>query len=144
MISETHIKAYCKDDISLIENYDKAIKDKTQTWVCHHRREAELPPKVLKEIGEYYNISAAELIFLTKAEHNKLHNKQKPQNAKGFKHSESCKSKHSIRSSKSFWINNGKEEKFVQNMIDGYSLGRLKGKKRPLQSLAMKRWHQSN
>lgn len=24
---------------NLIENYDKAIADKTQTWICHHRLE---------------------------------------------------------------------------------------------------------
>jgi len=29
MINEYCIKQYCKDDISLIENYDKAIVDKT-------------------------------------------------------------------------------------------------------------------
>lgn len=29
---------YCREDISLIENYDKAIADKSKKrWVCHHR-----------------------------------------------------------------------------------------------------------
>ena len=38
MINEKRAKSYCKDDISLIENYDKAIADNTQVWHCHHRR----------------------------------------------------------------------------------------------------------
>ena len=29
MISETQVKRYCSEDISKIENYDKAINDKT-------------------------------------------------------------------------------------------------------------------
>ena len=73
MISKRSAKAYCKDDISLIENYDKAIADNTQTWDCHHRRETIFTPKDLMEIGEYYNRPACELIFLTKSEHMRLH-----------------------------------------------------------------------
>ena len=73
MINEKLVYAYCKDDISLIENYDKAIADDTQTWHCHHRRETIFSKKDLIEIGEYYNRPAYELIFLTKSEHNRLH-----------------------------------------------------------------------
>ena len=36
MISESY-KKYCCEDPSLIENYDKAIADTTQTWEIHHR-----------------------------------------------------------------------------------------------------------
>ena len=74
MISEKIAKSYCKDDISLIENYDKAIADKSRVWHCHHRRETIFSRKDLKEIGEYYNRPACELIFLTPNEHHKLHN----------------------------------------------------------------------
>lgn len=35
-------KKYCCEDISLIENYEKAVNDKTQTWCCHHKLEIEL------------------------------------------------------------------------------------------------------
>ena len=73
MISEKIAKSYCKDDISLIENYDKAIADKTQVWQCHHRRETIFSKYDLIEIGEYYNRPACELIFLTPLEHNRLH-----------------------------------------------------------------------
>ena len=51
MISKRSAKAYCRDDISLIENYDKAIADKTQVWDCHHRRETIYSVKELIEIG---------------------------------------------------------------------------------------------
>ena len=73
MISEERAKSYCKEDISLIENYDKAAADKTQIWHCHHRRETVMSRKDLIEISEYYNRPAIELIFLTKSEHNRLH-----------------------------------------------------------------------
>ena len=73
MISKRSAKAYCRDDISLIENYDKAIADTTQLWHCHHRRETIYSAKELIEIGEYYNRPACELIFLTPLEHHRLH-----------------------------------------------------------------------
>ena len=73
MISENIAKSYCKDDISLIENYDKAIADKSLVWHCHHRRETIYSRSGLKEIGEYYNRPACELIFLTPLEHIRLH-----------------------------------------------------------------------
>ena len=109
MICEKLVYAYCREDISLIENYENAINDKTQTWHCHHRRETIFSKKDLIEIGEYYNRPACELIFLTKSEHIKLHhlgkplsedtrrklseaNKGKPSWMKGKHHSEeSCK-----------------------------------------------------
>lgn len=77
MITEKTINYYCSDDISKIENYDKAIADKTQTWDCHHR--AEILPcgrytiNDLKKFNLYYNRPANELIFLIKAEHRRLH-----------------------------------------------------------------------
>ena len=73
MICEERAKSYCKDDISLIENYDKAVSDTTQMWHCHHRRETIFSKSDLIEIGEYYNRPTCELIFLTSLEHNRLH-----------------------------------------------------------------------
>lgn len=78
MISE-NAKQYCKDDISKIENYDKAIADKTKTWVCHHRLELTLDgefahtPKELIRMNMYYKRPYFELIFLTRTEHEALH-----------------------------------------------------------------------
>jgi len=79
MINIRLIKKYCKDDISLIENYDKAVTDKTQTWHCHHRLETELnvSRQQLIDIGRYFNVPTNELIFLTSKEHHKIHFKDK-------------------------------------------------------------------
>ena len=92
MINEYFVKSYCKDDISLIENYDKAISDSNQTWHCHHRREITTPKKQLLEIGEYFNRPAEELVFLTPFEHMSLHNKNN-KNFFGRHHTEYAKRK---------------------------------------------------
>ena len=82
MINEKNAKRFCNEDISLIENYDKAIADNTHTWHCHHRNEIKILPsgmsvlcsrKELKDNGRYYNCPANELIFLTQSEHRRLH-----------------------------------------------------------------------
>lgn len=78
MISKT-IQRLCSEDISLIENYDKAISDETQIWDCHHRLEIDmnLSFKQLKEKNLYWERPASELIFLTPKEHRSLHHKDK-------------------------------------------------------------------
>ena len=79
MINEKYAKSYCCEDLSLIENYDKAISDTTQTWDCHHRGEilpcGRFSRDDLKKFGLYYNRPASELIFLTLSEHTRLHAK---------------------------------------------------------------------
>lgn len=126
MISENYAKAFCKDDISLIENYDKAIADDTQTWHCHHRRETIFSKADLIEIGEYYNRPACELIFLTPLEHIRLHHLGKHHSAethqkmseahKGKNHSDETRQKmseahkgkhHSAETCKKIAVNNG-------------------------------------
>lgn len=86
MINEMNANAFCKEDISKIENYDKAINDTTQTWDCHHKEEIRILPsgmtvyrsrEELIENGRYYHCPANELIFLTKSEHQRLHKKDK-------------------------------------------------------------------
>ena len=93
MIDKKNAIKYCKDDISLIENYDKAFSDTTQMWHCHHRRETIFSRKDLIEIGEYYNRPACELIFLTKSEHMRLHHLGKPSWMKGKHFSEEARKK---------------------------------------------------
>ena len=113
MISKKYTKMLCKDDISKMENYDKAIADTTQTWVLHHRDECKILPSgikiirtsaELKENGRYYNCPANELIFLTPSEHTSLHNMFRPEiteetrrkmseTRKGLKHSEETRRK---------------------------------------------------
>ena len=79
MINVYLAKKFCKEDLSKIENYDKAISDKTQTWHCHHRTEIwwNCSKKDLIENECYYGRKACELIFLTPTEHKSLHSKGK-------------------------------------------------------------------
>lgn len=78
------IKYVCKDDPSLIENYDKAINDDTQVWVLHHRLELTLDGEYahskeeLKRLDMYYNRPYYELIFLPDKIHRKMHIKTRP------------------------------------------------------------------
>ena len=97
MFSSSMVKRYCKDDISLIENYEQAKNDESQIWICHHRDEVKTLPsglrvvrttKELKENGRYYNCPANELIFLTLSEHSSLHAKVQTR-----KHSEKTRKK---------------------------------------------------
>lgn len=94
MISKS-IKNFCKKYWE-IENYVEAVNDTTQTWHCHHIDEIRTLPsgmtvirsaQDLKDAGRYYDCPANELIFLTAAEHRKIH---KP---KGSKLSEETKQK---------------------------------------------------
>lgn len=93
MICIRHTKKFCKDDITKIENYDKAIAD-DKTWCIHHRlethkykdrnrkewvkRDEDVSKEMLQAFGLYYNRPAEELIFMTKREHSILHRKGKP------------------------------------------------------------------
>ena len=82
MINEYCAKAYCCEDLSLIENYELAINDTTQTWDCHHRGEilpcGRFSADDLNKFGLYYNRPASELIFLSHSEHRSLHAKGVP------------------------------------------------------------------
>lgn len=72
-------RMYCRDDLSLVENYDKAKPDGFKGWHMHHRLELTLDGQPaltgddLKRMGMYYNRPYFELIFLTVKEHRKLH-----------------------------------------------------------------------
>lgn len=75
MINEKYAKMFCCEDISLIENYQEAINDNTQTWHCHHRLETDLGLSMqeLKDSNKYFGIEAKYLIFLRPYEHLHLH-----------------------------------------------------------------------
>ena len=77
MINVKQAKKFCKEDISKIKNYDKAIADTTQVWHCHHMTETwwHCTRKELIENECYYHRKACELIFLTPEEHKRLHMK---------------------------------------------------------------------
>lgn len=77
MIAEKAVKRYCPKGWTGIENYDKAISDKTKTWHCHHRFETfwwfRTSHKDLKKSNLYYNRPASELVFLPSVDHVQLH-----------------------------------------------------------------------
>lgn len=79
MINEYCAKKFCKEDISKIKNYDKAIADTTQMWECHHITETwwNCSKQDLIDNECYYGRKACELIFLTPSEHRSLHHKGK-------------------------------------------------------------------
>lgn len=75
MISKKYAKHYCKD-YTKIENYEEAINDKNELWVCHHKMEEVFTELELKRAGWYYDRRPEELIFIRRSEHNgnaKLH-----------------------------------------------------------------------
>lgn len=75
MINENYAKIYCREDITLIENYKRAAVD-VELWDCHHRNEITMNKSrhELKQLGLYYKRPASELIFIPRIEHIKLHN----------------------------------------------------------------------
>ena len=149
MINFYRAKTYCNEDISLIENYDKAIADKDNIWHCHHRRELETSRKELIEIGQYYKRPALELIFLTHSEHSILHNKGKKRKPlteetrrkiaesrkgkttwnKGKKLSDDHKQKMSDAMKRLLWFNNGIKSVRTKSCPEGFVKGMLKQKK---------------
>ena len=76
MINECQVKKLCKD-YTLIENYEEAVNDTTQTWVCHHILGEILSRQQLQDHDFYYDVQPCMLKFVTKAEHNQLHKKGK-------------------------------------------------------------------
>ena len=74
---------YRDEDQHLIENYELAKEDDFKGWVLHHRLEFDLEgnevhtPASLKKLGMYYRRPYFELIYMTRHEHQILHNKAK-------------------------------------------------------------------
>lgn len=128
--------AFCKDDISKIENYDKAIGDKYQCWDCHHRTEIwwNCTSQELIDNECYYHRPAKELIFLTHGEHSKLHNKL----GNYAKRTDAwCKTEEGRNYAKAHvsslrWYNNGERNiriKLTDTPPEGYVPGRTFGKR---------------
>ena len=77
----TDANIYCCENISKIENYNKALASKT-TWDIHHKREITENKTKQQLIDEdlYFNRPADELIFLSRKEHNRIHREHNPKN----------------------------------------------------------------
>lgn len=76
MINERNAKRFCCEDVSKIENYEKALAS-AELWDVHHRGEiipcGRFSRSDLKNYGLYYGRPASELVFLSHAEHMSLH-----------------------------------------------------------------------
>lgn len=72
MINTEQIVKYCNEDISKIENYEKAINSE-EKYVVHHKGGLIYSRKELIEHSLYYHRPAKELILLTDSEHKRLH-----------------------------------------------------------------------
>ena len=95
MINIKKAQKYCKEDLSKIENYEQAVNDTTQVWDLHHRTEIwwNCTKKDLIENECYYNRKACELIFLTHAEHTRIHNSGELNSMYGKTHTQEARKK---------------------------------------------------
>lgn len=79
MIKSVHAaRNYCCEDISLIENYDLAVKDRRNKCEIHHRLEIGPTGRVhdmlqLCKLGLYTKRPASELMFIKHSDHVRLH-----------------------------------------------------------------------
>ena len=72
MISIEKVNKFCKD-YTKIENYEEAVNDQSQVWVCHHILGEILTSEQLKDHDFYYDVPPCMLKFVTRAEHARLH-----------------------------------------------------------------------
>lgn len=129
---------YCYD-IKNVENYDKALADNFEGWVCHHRLEThtsdgerrlvDLTVEELVALCIYCHRPANEFIFLTTGEHAILHNigrKIKLSKEAKRKNSEAHKGKHLSEEerNKLHWFNDGTKSIRAKTCPEGYVSGR--------------------
>lgn len=131
MISEAQAKRYCKDDISLIENYEQAVNDNTRKWVVHHRVEI-LPcgvysPEVLKKFGLYWKRHASELIFMTASEHIKFHNKHPLKNTSEKKSKARIGNHYRLGKGTKPILQYTKEGEFIKEWVSGIEASKVLG-----------------
>jgi len=155
MISENNFKlkkdgtpnhrCFCRNP-ELIENYEKAISDKSQLWYCHHSLEthfsdgtkrpvdAQLSWRELDALGMYFDRPPEELIFVTFAEHNTLHTKgrKNPKFSAFIKSNPEWQAEHNRKIAKekvvgTKWYNNGVIciRRKEGEQPDGFVLGRI-------------------
>ena len=72
MINLYKVKKFCKD-YTRIENYQEAVNDTTQTWVCHHILGEILSREQLLDHDFYYDVPSCMLKFVTEREHKQIH-----------------------------------------------------------------------
>lgn len=70
---EQHLRKICAE-YERVENYEEAVADNENIWIMHHRNGVRISKEELERLGLYYNRPPGEFMFLTKADHNRLHN----------------------------------------------------------------------
>lgn len=136
MISK-NIMSFCID-YTKIENYNKAIADTSHTWECHHIMEQVFTKEALIRAGWYYDRPPEEFIFLTKAEHTKLHlsfpkRKERARQNRiawnkahsGIRHPKEWKEKQSKSHIGLYWWNNGVTNIQSRTQPEGFVRGRI-------------------
>ena len=87
---------YCMTP-ELIENYDLAIADKENVWICHHRKEEFYTKKELIELKMYFNVQPEDLVFCRNTKEHRKYPHKGDENTvdfnKGKKRSEETKNK---------------------------------------------------
>ena len=95
MINERKVKRFCKD-YTKIENYEEAVDDQSQVWHCHHILGEILSREQLKDHDFYYNVPPCMLKFVTRAEHNRLHNTGKHPSAETLRKKSEAMKGHAV------------------------------------------------
>lgn len=67
--SRKNARKYCRNDISLIEGYDEAMKS-PEKYSVHHVLEFKYDTKVLEELGMYYSVHQDFLIWMPFSVHH--------------------------------------------------------------------------
>lgn len=112
MINADKAKKYCSEWIMLIENYERAVNDKTRMWYCHHKAQickcGVYSKRELIKFGLYWNRPASELIFLPPSDHNFIHRRFKNMSPKEReKQPEAAKGKYTLKEDKRIRCNDG-------------------------------------
>ena len=71
-------RAFCKESLDQIDNYQQALAEKFKGWCIHHRLEIQpdgtrVSAKELVNQGKDWNRPASELVFIRKHDHLSLH-----------------------------------------------------------------------
>ena len=93
MIRLDDYRHFCCEPLQNIENYQDAVNDTENVWICHHILGETHSMNELISKGLYFNRPASEFRFMKRGEHIALHHKGKQIRGKGWHHSEESKQK---------------------------------------------------
>ena len=118
--------SYCLTP-ELIENYDLAIADKENVWICHHRKEEFYTSKELFEMGMYFNVPPDDLVFCRNENEHRKYPHKGVECHRGKKHSEETKKrlseankgkKHSEETKKKLSEANKGKKRFTNGVVN--------------------------